>query len=310
MTATGTRLTDPDAAGGPAGRRAPDGHGRARHAATVAAAAVLLVLIVTAAAFHLTGGRWLSVLTPSMGEAAPVGTLVLTRPVALSELQVGDIVSYRPPSQPARTVTHRVVEVTADGTRTRGDINGAVDPWTVREADLVGVVTTRLWGLGWLTRALPFLLLGAAALWAVTRWLVPRRLRGPARLVGAALIVLLSAVTLRPFTAVVQLATTSDAGATEVSMVSTGILPIRLAVANADADPLDLRAGQTGVLSITGQPPQGRADIVLGLHMPFGWWFVLVLFWLSPTLWVLLGGLRPVTPPADDPAGPMTQPAR
>ncbi len=90
-----------------------------------------------------------------------------------------------------------------------------------------------------------------------------------------------------------QLTTTSDNGVTDVSMVSTGILPIRLAVSNADAAPLDLRAGETGVLSITGQPPDGRADIGLGLHMPLGWWVVVVLIWLSPTLWVLLGGLRP-----------------
>ncbi|GAB2935048.1 hypothetical protein GCM10027047_34380 [Rhodococcus aerolatus] len=305
MSTTDTRLPDRDPAAGEAGvATSGTGPGPVRRAATVVGALSLLLLVVAAAGFYLTGGRWLSVSTPSMGEAAPVGTLVLTRPTTLAELRVGDVISYHPEPEPGVTYTHRVVERTAEGVRTQGDINGAVDPWTVHDADLVGKVTARLWGVGWLTRALPFWLLGGVALWALTRWLAPGWLRGPARLLGAALLVLGAAAMLRPFAAAVQLTTTSDDGVTNVSMVSTGMLPIRLAVSNADATPLDLRAGQTGVLSITGQPPEGRADIGLGLHMPVGWWVVVVLIWLSPTLWVLLGGLRPVPPgptPADLP---------
>lgn len=37
--------------------------------------------------------------------------------------------------------------------------------------------------------------------------------------------------------------------------------------------------------------------------MSLGWWVVVVLFWLSPLLWVLIVGLRPV-PVADEIAVP------
>jgi len=66
------------------------------------------------------------VTTPSMGPAAPVGTLILTRPVRIGDTRVGDIIAFHPPTEPRETFTHRVVTVDPDGgLRTRGDINGA-----------------------------------------------------------------------------------------------------------------------------------------------------------------------------------------
>lgn len=104
----------------------------------------LLVLAGLAAAvlWHTAlGGRWQVVATPSMGTAAPVGTLVLTVPA--DRVAVGDIVTYHPPvANHPNSVTHRVISVEPDGGfRTRGDINGAVDPWTVRPSNLVGVAS-------------------------------------------------------------------------------------------------------------------------------------------------------------------------
>lgn len=308
MTTTHAR-PDRAHATGSVGVGGSTGWTRARRWATWVALGALAVLIVSAAAFYLTGGRWLGVRTPSMGEAAPVGTLVLTRPEAIGDLRIGDVISYRPPPEPKVTYTHRIVATGPDGVRTRGDINGAIDPWTVGQGDLVGKVEVRLWGVGWLARALPVLLLGGLVLWALTRWLLPRWLHSPVRMVGGALLVLVLAGLLHPFAAATQLTTTTRNGATEVALVSTGILPIRLEATNADATPLDLQAGQTGVISITGQPADGRANISLGLHMSIGWWAVLVLFWLSPLLWVLLVGLRPV-PAAAEPVVPAPRPER
>lgn len=225
MTTTDAHRPDRTPATGPVGVRETAGWARARHWTIGVALGALLVLIVSVAAFYLTGGRWLGVRTPSMGQAAPVGTLVLTRPASISDLQIGDVITYHPPPEADATYTHRIVAVGPDGVRTRGDINGTVDPWTVSQGDLVGTVVWRLWGLGWVARALPVLLLGGVVLWALSRWLLPLWLRSPARLVGGALLMLVLAALLHPFAAATQLTTTSTNGATDVSMVSPGSCP-------------------------------------------------------------------------------------
>ena len=72
------------------------------------------------------------VTSPSMGAAAPVGTLLLTRPVTAGQVRVGDIIAFHPAIEPRVSFTHRVVEVDpAGGLHTRGDLNGATDPWTL-----------------------------------------------------------------------------------------------------------------------------------------------------------------------------------
>ena len=65
------------------------------------------------------------------------GSLVLDEVVPVSELRVGDVITYRPPagSGPAGLVTHRIAEITTDkpgrrSFRTKGDANAAADPWT------------------------------------------------------------------------------------------------------------------------------------------------------------------------------------
>ena len=65
------------------------------------------------------------------------GSLVLDEVVPVSELRVGDVITYRPPagSGPAGLVTHRIAEITTDKVgrrsfRTKGDANAAADPWT------------------------------------------------------------------------------------------------------------------------------------------------------------------------------------
>ncbi|MEJ2869474.1 hypothetical protein WCD74_16980 [Actinomycetospora sp. OC33-EN08] len=137
-------------------------------AVAVLAALVVLAGLVGVGSWYATGGRWQVVATPSMGTAAPVGTLVLTRPAR--SVEVGDVVTYRPPvANHPLTVTHRVVSLAPDGSfRTRGDINGAEDPWTVGPADLVGEAAVVAPGLGWLLKALPLLASGSLLLWWVT----------------------------------------------------------------------------------------------------------------------------------------------
>lgn len=62
------------------------------------------------------------------------GSVVFERAVPPSELRVGDVITYDPPSGgPRGLVTHRIVAIgQRDGRRvyrTRGDANAAADPW-------------------------------------------------------------------------------------------------------------------------------------------------------------------------------------
>src|ERR1035437_2219119 len=84
-------------------------------------ASVLLVVGVFAALFG-SGYRFFVVQTPSMGTAAPVGTLVAVH--AETTYNVGDIVTYE---RKNRSYTHRIVEITDRGFITKGDINDATE---------------------------------------------------------------------------------------------------------------------------------------------------------------------------------------
>ncbi|WP_216653893.1 signal peptidase I [Nocardioides sp. zg-DK7169] len=102
---------------------------------------VTTVLVVAMAGFlflaigpHLLGYRTSTMLTGSMEPMIAPGDVVVTKPVPATEIEVGDVVTYRIPVDDHRIETHRVVEVsTADGEvtiRTKGDANKGVDPWT------------------------------------------------------------------------------------------------------------------------------------------------------------------------------------
>ena len=82
-----------------------------------------------------------AVLSGSMSPQLPVGSLVITRAVRGSSLQVGDIITFHPPGQNDVLITHRIatafVELPApagSGQRyffTKGDANPIRDSWRV-----------------------------------------------------------------------------------------------------------------------------------------------------------------------------------
>lgn len=101
-------------------------------AITVFAVCLAVLMLGVPAVLHLqryviTGG--------SMEPTISKGSVVFDRVVPVSELKVGDIITFRPPEGLSQ-VTHRVVEVSRDAAgrlvfRTRGDANQYADPWTV-----------------------------------------------------------------------------------------------------------------------------------------------------------------------------------
>ncbi len=255
-------------------------------------AALLLASVLGAAVFRSTGGRWLMVTSPSMGAAAPVGTLLLTRPVSAGAVRVGDVIAFNPPSEPRASFTHRVIGVEpGGGLRTRGDLNGATDPWTLHDRDLTGRVVLRGWGLGWLLRALPLLIVGMGTGWLATRRRPPHWWQLPARLLGGSLLFAVAAILLKPFVAMSVVTTVSTGGETALSVVSTGLLPVRVRASGGDH--VDLLTGQLGAVTARSSHPGAAYHLIVGPHMSLLWWLVVGLICLVPLLLGLLLTPRP-----------------
>jgi signal peptidase len=69
----------------------------------------------------------------SMAGSIDRGSVVFEQVVPVSDLRVGDVVSYPAPEGYGTQglVTHRIVEVSNGFVRTQGDANATADPWLV-----------------------------------------------------------------------------------------------------------------------------------------------------------------------------------
>lgn len=97
------------------------------------------VVILVAAGFvvpSLIGFERYVIVGGSMSGSFERGSVAFEKLTPVSELEVGDVITYQPPAESGLTtlVTHRIVSVkeTADGQhlfRTKGDANDKADPW-------------------------------------------------------------------------------------------------------------------------------------------------------------------------------------
>ena len=92
------------------------------------AAAMLLPAAFGYQRYVITGG--------SMQGTYDRGSIVFDKPVPVSDLKVGDVVTYTPPASTGvhGLITHRIISVTNHGKdgvsyRTKGDANTEADPW-------------------------------------------------------------------------------------------------------------------------------------------------------------------------------------
>jgi hypothetical protein len=254
----------------------------------VGLASAAAVVLVAGAAVALVGGmRWFVVETPSMGSAAPVGSLVITEPV--SAPTPGTVIAFTPPGG-ARVYTHRVLAVEADGgIRTKGDINAAPDPWTVSRSAVLGRATAILPGAGYLVRGLPGLVSGGMLLWAATLLIRRRDQRAAARVIGLHVVATAVVLWLHPFVRVVLLATESAADGVRASMVSTGLLPVRL-VDSAGTVLARLSAGHPEVVSLPATA-SARGQVLAVPDLGPAMQIALVVAALIPAVVVFLVGL-------------------
>lgn len=103
----------------------------------------LLVFVIlgvggVAFGFHAAGYEKYVVETGSMVPALDPGDLVVDRPVR-GDLKVGDIITFKH-GQGNDLVTHRIVQITANGIKTKGDANRTADVWTIPDDYVQGVV--------------------------------------------------------------------------------------------------------------------------------------------------------------------------
>ncbi len=77
----------------------------------------------------------MTIVTGSMQETIPVGSLVVSHPVAPDTLEVGDVISFQKPIGAPGLDTHRIVSIKSEGGKrfyqTKGDSNPVVDPWVL-----------------------------------------------------------------------------------------------------------------------------------------------------------------------------------
>ncbi|RFA10300.1 hypothetical protein B7R54_14595 [Subtercola boreus] len=252
-----------------------------------AVATLLSSILIAALLFFLAGGRWFIVQTPSMGETAPVGTLMLTTPSL--HTAVGDIITFHPPTAPNETFTHRVIAITDQGISTQGDINGAIDPWMLAPTDIIGEAAVILPAAGWFVKALPLVAIGAALVWLVSSMFRTAARRSAVRIAGFSFVVAAAAYILRPLIGVVVLSTNADETGAHATVVSTGILPIRVqAVGGTSAD---LVTGQVGSLDIPSLVDSSQYHLSSALNMSLVGWIVLGAICALPLLWSIIVGL-------------------
>ncbi|MDM7892670.1 S26 family signal peptidase [Curtobacterium caseinilyticum] len=256
-------------------------------------AAVAAVLLTAAVLFLSAGGRWFVVETPSMGQAAPVGTLVLDMPVDVATLHVGDVVSFSTEANPGVVYTHRIIGIDAEGLHTRGDINGATDPWTLTQQDVIGSPVLLVPHLGWLFRAAPILLIGTLLIWTLTSAFTDRVTRTCLRIAGGALTTSYAAFVLKPFVNVTTITNTSSPHGVQATIVSSGVFPVRVDAHGGNT--VHLVDGQVGRVVIHELTKNGHYQLTSNIDLdPVGWAALIAVCLVPLVLCLAVGRVEPV----------------
>lgn len=127
-------------------------------AITIVLAAAVVLFLAVALMPRVFGVELRSVVSGSMAPAIQDGALVVAVPASTRDVREGDVVMFRAPDGSGRVITHRVVSFQFDGQsrtlETRGDANGASDPWRVRDGQLMGKIVLDVPRLGALADAI------------------------------------------------------------------------------------------------------------------------------------------------------------
>ncbi len=252
-----------------------------RRTATGVLAAVAVGIALLCAAGWLTGWRTHTMTTPSMGRAAPVGSVVVSQPVSASDIHRGDILVFHPPHRPHVTFVHRVIAVihgpTGPQFHTRGDINGAADSWTLTASDIIGRSVLHIPDAGFLLQMLPALLLGAFIILLLTH-ATRSTIKVPVRILAGSLLVAALILIYRPLDRIDLIGQVSNGKQGQAAIVPTGVLPVRVTALHGTH--ADLTPGQVG--TVVGHLSHAGAFRIDALVHLKGWWWLLLAAWGIP----------------------------
>lgn len=199
---------------------------RSSHHGAIFFAAFIIATAIAAVIFFLAGGRWFTVITPSMATYAPVGTFVVSSAVLLSSLKVGDTILFHPPGMAGSTYFHRVVSLGDGVVKTQGDLSRSADPWTIAQTNLIGREMLHVVNLGWIIQALPFLVIGTAVLIILLERYVSARQRIPAAILGASTILATATILVKPFVRAVMIDQSVSQDKATFDFVPTGVFNV------------------------------------------------------------------------------------
>ena len=126
---------------------------------------ILIVIFVTAFSitsggdFSFLGYRVFDVATGSMEPAYAPGDLLIVKKISPEDINIGDAITFRTSVDEDIFLTHRVVEITKDGSVgfvTKGDNNNAADYFVVPGDAVVGKVIADVKKMGIVLRFLRF----------------------------------------------------------------------------------------------------------------------------------------------------------
>jgi signal peptidase I len=115
--------------------------------------------------YGLLGGHLFMVTTPSMGETAPRGALVIVPPnSANQQLKVGEIAVFKVPGSNEMFI-HYLYQKLPDGRyETKGALEAKPDPWTIGRPDIIGINPTIIPAIGWLYKTYAWFAIGSIIL--------------------------------------------------------------------------------------------------------------------------------------------------
>lgn len=108
------------------------------------------VIVVCALVCQLSQMKPVVVVSGSMEPSITTGSLALID-TKESAINIGDVVSFRAGDA---LVTHRVIEITEEGYRTKGDNNDIADVGTVTQDQIEGKLVYDIPGLGYLLKVI------------------------------------------------------------------------------------------------------------------------------------------------------------
>lgn len=246
----------------------------------------LVTLTIVWASWLISGGGLFFVGSPSMGTAAPVGSLVVTQPLGASaKLHVGQIIVFEPHPGRSLTYVHRVYELLPrDRYLTKGDLNQGPDPWVLTRGDVIGTVNLIVPAIGWIYKCATWLFLGTAVLVAVSVF-VARRQRLWILACGPVVLLVVPLLKYRPFIGGYLYGSGRRGRLLAAKVVDTGILPVHFTPHAGHA--VHAVPGQEVLVSGVTPSHTSSLNIKISAALPWWGWAIACAVCLSPLMVVL-----------------------